>query len=74
MADDEKEIDKGIEQVKRILAENYVRNDEVNLIKSRIRDNETYNVIDVVDARFNERLDNIHPCFYSLINQQLCNI
>ncbi len=54
-SDDEKEIDKGIEQVKRILAENYVRNDEVNLIKSRIRDNETYNVIDVVDARFNER-------------------
>ena len=59
-SDDEKEIDKGIEQVKKILAENYVRNDEVNLIKSRIRDNETYNVIDVVDARFDER----HNVYY----------
>ena len=39
-SDDEKEIDRGIEQVKKILAENYVRNDEVNLIKSRIRDND----------------------------------
>ena len=59
-SDDEREIDKGIEQVKKILAENYVRNDEVNLIKSRIRDNETYNVIDVVDARFDER----HNVYY----------
>lgn len=60
-SDDEKEIDKGIEQVKKILAENYVRNDEVELIKSRIRDNGSYNVIDVVDARFNER----HNIYYA---------
>ena len=54
-SDDEKEIERGIEQVKKILAENYVRNDEVELIRSRIRENGSYNVIDIVDARFNEK-------------------
>ena len=54
-SDDQKDIDSGIEQVKQILANNYVRNDEVELIKTRIRDAGTYNVIDVVDARFDER-------------------
>lgn len=58
-SDDDKEIDAGIAQVKKILQENYVRNDEVELIKSRIRDNGTYNVIDIVDARFKER-DNVY--------------
>lgn len=54
-SDAQSDIDSGIEQVKQILANNYVRNDEVELIKTRIRDNQTYNVIDVVDARFDER-------------------
>ena len=58
-SDDDKENDAGIAQVKKILQENYVRNDEVELIKSRIRDNGTYNVIDIVDARFKER-DNVY--------------
>lgn len=34
-SDDEDEIEQGIKQVKRILADNYVRNDEVELIKSK---------------------------------------
>lgn len=54
-SDDDKEIEDGIAQVKKILADNYVRNDEVELIKSRIRDFGSYNVIDVVDAHFNEK-------------------
>lgn len=54
-SDDDSEIEKGIDQVKRILSDNYVRNDEVELIKSRIRDNGVYNVIDVVDAKFVEK-------------------
>lgn len=54
-SDDDKEIEEGIERVKKILADNYVRSDEVELIKSRIRDNGSYNVIDVIDARFNEK-------------------
>lgn len=54
-SDDDKEIEEGIERVKKILADNYVRSDEVELIKSRIRDNGSYNVIDIIDARFNEK-------------------
>ncbi len=54
-SDDDDEIEQGIKQVKRILADNYVRNDEVELIKSKIRDNGSYTVIDVVDARFDEK-------------------
>lgn len=42
-SDDDKEIEDGIAQVKKILADNYVRNDEVELIKSRIRDFGSYN-------------------------------
>lgn len=63
-SDDDAEIEKGIEQVKKILAENYVRNDEVELIKSRIRDNGSYNVIDVVDAKFDER----HNVYYATLH------
>ena len=54
-SDSDADIDAGIEQVKQILTNNYVRNDEVELVKSRIRENGSYNVIDVVDARFDER-------------------
>lgn len=54
-SDDQNDIDKGIEQVKDILSKNYVRNDEVELIKARIRDKGSYNVIDIVDAKLDER-------------------
>src|SRR5574344_646037 len=53
-SDNDAEINKGIEQVKNILTNNYVRNDEVELVKTKIRDNGSYNVIDIVDARFDE--------------------
>lgn len=50
-SDDEVEIEKGISQVKKILQDNYVRADEAELVKSKIRDNGTYTVIDRVSAR-----------------------
>lgn len=61
-SDSQEDIDSGIEQVKQILSNNYVRNDEVELIRTRIRDNGTYNVIDVVNAKFDER-KNIYYAF-----------
>jgi ATP-dependent Lon protease len=54
-SDSEADISQGVEQTKEILTKNYVRNDEVELIKTKIRDSQTYNVIDVVDARFDEK-------------------
>jgi len=56
-SDDDKEIEKGIIQVKKILQENYVRADEAELVKSKVRELKTYTVIDVVSAKLNEKTD-----------------
>jgi ATP-dependent Lon protease len=57
-SDDEKEIEKGIIQVKKILQENYVRADEAELVKSKVRELGSYTVIDIVSAKLNEKSDN----------------
>lgn len=54
-SDDDVEIEKGILQVKKILQENYVRADEAELVKSKVRELQTYTVIDVVSARLDEK-------------------
>lgn len=54
-SDDDAEIEKGILQVKKILQENYVRADEAELVKSKVRELGTYTVIDVVSARLDEK-------------------
>lgn len=56
-SDDDREIEKGIIQVKKILQENYVRADEAELVKSKVREQRTYTVIDVVSAKLNEKTD-----------------
>ena len=47
----------GLETVKRILAENFVRPDEAEKIKSLIREKGTYKVIDKVSVQLNEKRD-----------------
>ena len=42
---DDNAIEDGVEQVKRILAENFVRPDEAEKIKSKIKENGIYTVI-----------------------------
>lgn len=54
-SDDDEEIEKGITQVKKILQDNYVRADEAELVKSKVRELHTYTVIDVVSARLDEK-------------------
>jgi ATP-dependent Lon protease len=54
-SDDDVEIEKGINQVKKILQENYVRADEAELVKSKVRELQTYTVIDVVSAQLDEK-------------------
>lgn len=56
-SDDEEVIRDGLETVKRILAENYVRPDEAEKVKSKIRERGSYKVIDKVTARLNEKRD-----------------
>lgn len=56
--DDEQTIAEGVERVKKILAENYVRPDEAEKIKSKVRElGRPYTIIDRVTAHLNEKAD-----------------
>jgi ATP-dependent Lon protease len=55
--DDEDGISEGVETVKRILAENFVRPDEAEKVKSKIREIGKYTVIDKVSVKLNEKKD-----------------
>lgn len=56
-SDDDETINEGLETVKKVLAENYVRPDEAEKIKSKIRERGSYKVIDKVTVKLNERRD-----------------
>lgn len=55
--DDEAAIADGMERIRKILAQNYVRPEESEKIKSRIRELGQYTVIDKVSARLDEYRD-----------------
>jgi len=55
--DDEASINEGVDRVKNILSENYVRSDEAEKIKSKIREIGQYTVIDKVTVKLNEKKD-----------------
>jgi ATP-dependent Lon protease len=56
-SDNEEIIQDGLVNVKKILAENYVRPDESEKVKSKIRELGTYKVIDKVTVKLNEKRD-----------------
>lgn len=64
--DDEDLIEEGVKKVKRILSDNYVRPDEAELIKSRIRETGYYTVIDKITVHLNEKRDVYEAEFSSL--------
>lgn len=55
--DDEDVIQEGLKTVKHILAENYVRPDESEKVKSKIKELGNYKVIDKVTVKLNEKKD-----------------
>ena len=55
--DDEDSINEGVERVKNILADNFVRPDEAEMIKSKIREMGRYTVIDKLTVKLNEKKD-----------------
>jgi ATP-dependent Lon protease len=55
--DDEATIKDGIQKVKQILADNYVRPDESEKIKAKIKEKGRYKIIDRVTAKLNEKAD-----------------
>lgn len=56
-SNDDEEINNGLTQVKQILADNYVRPDEAEKVKSRIKETGRYTVIDKVTVKLNEKKD-----------------
>lgn len=63
-SNDDEIVLKGLESVKKILAENYVRPDEAEKIKSLIRERGTFKIIDKVSVRLNQRKD-VYEAFLS---------
>lgn len=55
--DDEDSINEGVEMVKKILSDNFVRPDEAEKIKSKIRELGQYTVIDKLTVKLNEKKD-----------------
>lgn len=55
--DDEDSINEGVERVKNILADNFVRPDEAEKIKSKVREMGRYTVIDKLTVKLNEKKD-----------------
>ncbi|MBZ9624733.1 protease Lon-related BREX system protein BrxL [Clostridium sp. FP2] len=55
--DDDDSINDGVERVKNILADNFVRPDEAEKIKSKIREMSRYTVIDKLTVKLNEKRD-----------------
>ena len=55
--DDEESIEQGVEMVKKILAENFVRPDEAEKVKSRIKELGQYSIIDKLTVTLNEKKD-----------------
>lgn len=56
-SDDEATIEEGLARVKSILSENYVRPDEAEKIKSKIRELGQFKVIDKVSVKLNDKKD-----------------
>lgn len=59
-------IERGVENVKKTLANNYVRSDEAEKIKSKIRENGSYTVIDKLSVSLNDHLDRYEAKFDNL--------
>jgi len=55
--EDEEVIQEGMKTVKNILAENYVRPDEAEKVKSKIKEHGNYKIIDKVTVKLNEKKD-----------------
>ncbi len=63
---DEDEISAGVENVKRILADNFVRPDEAQKILSVLRQRGSYSVIDKITVNLNIREDRFEAEFSNL--------
>ena len=85
-SDDEEVIEKGVKNVKKILADNFVRPDEAQKIIAKLREKGLYTVIDRISVHLNIKEDRyeaefsnlgiknipIHPDYPSKYDRLLC--
>ena len=64
--DDEESIQLGLTKIKRILSENYVRPVQSEYVKSKIRENGQYTIIDKITVELDEREDKYVARFTNL--------
>ena len=64
--DDEDAIAVGLEKIKRILSENYVRPDQSEYVKSKIKENGQYTIIDKITVSVDDREDKYVARFTNL--------
>lgn len=64
--DDEYAIETGISKIKRILSENYVRPDQSEYVKSKIKENGQHTIIDKITVVFDDREDKYVARFTNL--------
>lgn len=64
--DDDEIIAQGIEKIKKILSENYVRPDQSEYVKSKIKENGQYTIIDKIVVEMDEKEDKYIAKFTNL--------
>lgn len=64
--DDEDAIEIGLQKIKKILSENYVRPDQSEYVKSKIKENGQYTIIDKITVVFDDREDKYVARFTNL--------
>lgn len=64
--DDQDVINAGLAKIKKVLTENYVRPDQSEYIKSKIRENGEYTIIDKISVVLNEKEDKYIAYFTNL--------
>lgn len=64
--DDEEAIRAGMEKIKKLLSENYVHPDQSEYVKSKIRENGHYKIIDKITVELDEREDKYVARFTNL--------
>lgn len=64
--DDEEAVEIGLGKIRRILSENYVRPDQSEYVKSKIKENGQYTIIDKITVVFDDREDKYVARFTNL--------
>ena len=72
-SDDEDVIESGVQTVKRILADNFVRPDEAQKILTKLRQKGSHTVIDMITVHLDIRKNSFSASFSNLVHRSIIN-